>query len=128
MSHSLVRQEFYASKMARLTAFSAFVVGVLAAAQNISQSIAPSATVNGTRVVDPTAFSTAWQMNIEDFWNIVIGPVTSTPYYTTTVSATPVPSSSLIPPPPLYYSPFPSGQQQPVIAKNESWSFPSNFW
>ncbi|KAK4995690.1 hypothetical protein LTR60_007890, partial [Cryomyces antarcticus] len=34
----------------------------------------------------------------------------------------------LIPPPPLYYSPFPSGQQQPTYPKNASWSFPPNFW
>jgi hypothetical protein len=60
-------------------------------------------------------------------WDLFVGPV-STAAINTTVEATPIPSSELIPPPPLYYSPFPSGQQNPAIVKNQSWSFPKNFW
>ena len=41
---------------------------------------------------------------------------------------TPIPSSSLIPPPTLYYAPFPTGQQVPLKAKNESWKFPKDFF
>ena len=60
-------------------------------------------------------------------WNMFVGPV-EIASITTTVPATPVPSSSLIPPPPLYYPPFPSGAQNPAFEKNESWSFPKDFF
>lgn len=66
-------------------------------------------------------------ISVEDLWNLMVGPV-QTALINTTVSPTPVPSSELIPPPPLYYSPFPTGQQQPMYAPNASWSFPSDFW
>lgn len=46
----------------------------------------------------------------------------------TTVSPTPVPSSELIPPPPLHYPSWMSGPQSPFVTKNESWSFPKDFW
>ncbi|KAL2357019.1 glycoside hydrolase superfamily, partial [Cryomyces antarcticus] len=62
-----------------------------------------------------------------ELWDLFVGPI-STASVNTTVAPTPVPSSELIPPPPLYYSPFPSGQQQPMYPKNASWSFPPNFW
>ena len=58
---------------------------------------------------------------------MLVGPVEEA-YFTTTVSPTPIPSESMIPPPPLHYSPFPSGQQAIPEAKNESWSFPADFW
>lgn len=103
------------------------MLAVTVAAQNFSQSIAPSATVNGTPIANPTLFATPLVMNVEDLWDLLVGPVTQ-PYYTTTISATPVPASSLIPPPPLFYSPFPTGQQYPYVPKNESWSFPKDFW
>ncbi len=60
-------------------------------------------------------------------WDLYVGPV-EVASINTTVSPTPVPTNELIPPPPLYYSPFPTGQQQPMYAKNESWSFPKGFW
>jgi hypothetical protein len=44
----------------------------------------------------------------------------------TTVSTTPVPSSELIPPP-LSYSPFTNVQQNSMVVKNGSWSFPKDF-
>ena len=44
----------------------------------------------------------------------------------TAVSTTPVPSIEVIPPP-LSYLPFPSAQQNSVVVKNESWSFPKDF-
>jgi beta-glucosidase len=58
---------------------------------------------------------------------MMVGPI-SVADITTTASATPVPSSSLIPPPPLYYAPFPSGQEVPMMPKNSSWKFPKDFW
>jgi beta-glucosidase len=60
-------------------------------------------------------------------WDLFVGPV-QVATINTTVSATPVPSSSLLPPPGLYYPSFPSGQQVPGMAKNESWEFPKDFW
>lgn len=104
--------------------------GVVAAQVVFNQTQTSPATVtvaNGTGVANPTAFATNFNLNVEDMWDLLVGPVTSA-YYTTTVSATPVPSSSLIPPPPIYYSPFPTGQQYPMQPKNESWSFPKDFW
>ena len=65
---------------------------------------------------------------LADMWDLFVGPVSTISSMNTTVSPTPVPSSELIPPPPLYYSQFPSGQQQPMYPKNESWSFPKDFW
>ena len=103
------------------------LLGSMVAAQNLTQSIAPSVTVSGSAIQNPTLFATPFNLNVEDMWDLLIGPV-SEAYYTTTISATPVPSSSLIPPPPLYYSPFPSGQQVAPEMKNESWSFPKDFW
>lgn len=93
---------------------------------SLNQSIPTTTTFNGSAVPDPTAFTQQFNLNVEDLWDLLIGPV-STANTTTTFQPTPVPSSSLIPPPPLYYSPFPTGQQQPMEAKNESWSFPKDF-
>ena len=98
-----------------------------AAAQNVSQSLAPSYTLNGTTLPNPTGFASNFNLNVEDIWDLLIGPVAEAAT-TTTVAATPVPSSSLIPPPPLYYSSFPPGAQATPTAKNESWSFPKDFW
>ena len=103
------------------------MLAAIAAAQNVTQSIAPSATVNGSMIMNPTALATPYVLNVEDLWDLLVGPV-SEAYYTTTVAATPVPSSSLIPPPPLYYPSFPTGPQQPMEPKNESWAFPKDFW
>jgi hypothetical protein len=64
---------------------------------------------------------------VTDMWDLFVGPV-QVATINTTVSATPVPSSSLLPPPGLYYPSFPSGQQVPGMAKNESWEFPKDFW
>ncbi|KAK3705464.1 hypothetical protein LTR37_013281 [Vermiconidia calcicola] len=110
--------------MARIT-FLAFAA--VAAAQNLTQSIAPSAIVNGTPTQNPALLASPFVMNVEDMWNMLVGPVTKA-YYTTTISATPVPSSSLVPPPPIHYPRFPNGQQVPMESKNESWSFPRDFW
>lgn len=60
-------------------------------------------------------------------WDIWIGSV-AVASVNTTVSPTPVPSSELIPPPPLHYPSWFSGPQTPLQAKNESWSFPKDFW
>ena len=62
-----------------------------------------------------------------DLWDLFVGPV-QVAEITTTVSPTPIPSNELIPPPPLYYSSFPTGEQNPMYAKNANWSFPSDFW
>ena len=93
---------------------------------SLNQSIPATTTFNGTVVANSTTFAQNINFNVDDLWDLLIGPVSSA-NITTTVQATPVPSSSLIPPPPLYYSPFPTGQQVPLEAKNESWSFPKDF-
>ena len=113
--------------MAIMKTASVATLVVAAVAQNISQSIAPSATVGGSTIQNPELLTTSLAINVEDMWNLFVGPV-SEAATTTTVSPTLVPSSSLIPPPPIYYSPFPSGQQQPMQPRNESWSFPKDFW
>ena len=103
------------------------LLAAIAAAQNVTQSIPASYTLNGTQLPNPTGFAASFNLNVEDLWDLLIGPV-SEAATTTTVAATPVPSSSLIPPPPLYYPPFPTGAQVAPTAKNESWSFPRDFW
>ena len=97
-----------------------------------SPSIIPTPTasisLNGTTTIaNPTAFSSSMVITWDDLWDLFVGPV-STALVNTTVAATPIPSSELIPPPGLYYSSFPTGQQIPVVTKNESWSFPKGFW
>ena len=103
------------------------LLAAVAAAQNVTESIPPSATLNGTMIPNPTLFATPFVLNVEDMWDLLIGPV-STAFYTTTVSATSVPSSSLVPPPPIHYPAFPTGAQVAMTMKNESWSFPKDFW
>lgn len=103
-----------------------------AAAQTTSvasanQTISAPAAFNGSTAPSPTSPVVQLNLNLEDVWDLLIGPVEAA-NTTTTYSPTPVPSSSLIPPPPLYYSPFPVGQQVPLTPKNESWSFPDDFW
>lgn len=92
-------------------------------AQNNTQS----SPLSSTTVSNPATLSTPLVLNVNDLWNLLVGPVEEA-YFTTTVAATPIPSEFLIPPPPLYYSPFPSGQQPLPEPKNESWSFPKDFW
>jgi hypothetical protein len=62
-----------------------------------------------------------------DLWNIWVGPV-ETYSINTTVEATPIPSAELIPPPPLHYPSFLSEQVNPGSSRNESLSFPKDFW
>ena len=116
-----------ASIMGAMSKIGVLVLPAMAAAQNLKQSIPPSVTVSGETIQNPTLLATPFVLNVEDMWDLLVGPVTEA-YYTTTVSPTPVPSSSLIPPPPLYYPPFPPGPQYPMEPKNESWSFPKDFW
>jgi hypothetical protein len=66
-------------------------------------------------------------LTVLDLWNIYVGPV-QTAAVNTTIEPTPIPSSELKPPPPLYYPSHFSGQEIPGQAKNESWSFPEDFW
>ncbi|QIW95185.1 hypothetical protein AMS68_000703 [Peltaster fructicola] len=99
----------------------------LAVAQLSNSSTPRNTTLSGTPAANPTAYATSLNIDVEDLWDIFIGPVAEASI-TTTVAATPVPSQSLVPPPPLYYSPFPAGQQIPLASKNESWSFPKDFW
>lgn len=113
------------SRMSVLLALT--LTAVPALSQNLTQSLAPSVTVSGSATQNPATFSTPFVLNVEDLWNLLVGPVEEA-YFTTTVSPTPIPSESMIPPPPLYYSPFPSGQQVPEEVRNESWSFPRDFW
>jgi len=101
---------------------------VTAHCQNISSLIPTSTTLGHGRVIpNPSALTTALTLNVDDLWDLFVGPIEAAAT-TTTVAATPIPHTSLIPPPPLYYSPFPNGQQVPLVAKNESWSFPKDFW
>ncbi|KAL1616946.1 hypothetical protein SLS56_011213 [Neofusicoccum ribis] len=71
--------------------------------------------------------TTSFDMTVDDLWDIWIGSV-AVASVNTTVSPTPVPSSELIPPPPLHYPSWMSGPQSPFVTKNESWSFPKDFW
>ena len=107
------------------------LLGVVAAqtttGSSASQTISASAAFNGSTAPTATAPVVQLNLNLEDVWDLLIGPV-EVAETTTTYSPSPVPSSSLIPPPPIYYSPFPTGQQVPLVAKNESWSFPDDFW
>ena len=92
-----------------------------------NQTISASAAFNGSTAPTPTAPVVQLNLNLEDVWDLLIGPV-AVAETTTTYSPSLVPSSSLIPPPPVYYSPFPTGQQVPLVGKNESLSFPEDFW
>ena len=111
------------------------VLAGLAASQNSSSPLpttivpTPTQTIsfNGSSVANPTAFTTALNIDVENLWNLFVGPV-STAAINTTVSATPVPTNELIPPPGLSYSSFLTGQQIPMMSKNESWKFPAGFW
>lgn len=69
----------------------------------------------------------AFWLTLRELWNIWVGPV-EVYSVNTTVEATPVPSSELIPPPPLNYPSFPTGAVNPAVQKNQSWTFPSDFW
>ncbi|GME64807.1 putative glycoside hydrolase family 1 protein [Neofusicoccum parvum] len=71
--------------------------------------------------------TTSFDISVDDLWDIWIGSV-AVASVNTTVSPTPVPSSELIPPPPLHYPSWMSGPQSPFVTKNESWSFPKDFW
>ncbi|KAL1296783.1 hypothetical protein AAFC00_000245 [Neodothiora populina] len=82
---------------------------------------------NGSTVANIDAYTTALNMNLDDIWNIFVGPVTPAAI-TTTVEATPVPSHSLIPPPFIHFPAFPPGREVPLSTKNESWSFPKDFF
>ncbi|KAF2230995.1 glycoside hydrolase family 1 protein [Viridothelium virens] len=101
--------------------------GALSQYSNGSIPTATVSTATGTGTAASTAVVTSIGLSVEDLWDLFVGPV-SNATVNTTVAATPVPASSLIPPPPLYYSPFPTGQQNPAAMKNQSWSFPSNFF
>ena len=90
-------------------------------------TISASAVFNGSTAPTPTAPVLQLNLNLEDVWDLLIGPV-EVAETTTVYEPSPVPSSSLIPPPPIYYSPFPTGQQVPLVPKNESWAFPEHFW
>jgi hypothetical protein len=90
-------------------------------------TISASAAFNGSTAPSPTAPVLQLNLNLEDVWDLLIGPV-EVAETTTVYEPSPVPSSSLIQPPPIYYSPFPTGQQVPLVPKNESWSFPEHFW
>lgn len=96
-------------------------------ASPVTETFAASTSFSGSAVPNPTAFTTAITVNVEDLWDLFVGPV-STATVNTTVSATPIPTNELIPPPGLYYSSFPTGQQIPMLSKNESWKFPAGFW
>ncbi|KAJ8068525.1 hypothetical protein OCU04_004075 [Sclerotinia nivalis] len=91
------------------------------------QAITSTATTPTATVENPEAFTTSLNINVQQLWDLFVGPV-KTAATRTTVSATPIPTSELIPPPPLYYPSFPSGAQVPLAQKNESWKFPSGFW
>ncbi|KAL3427932.1 beta-glucosidase [Phlyctema vagabunda] len=82
---------------------------------------------NGSSVLNPAALTATITINLQQYWDLLVGPVASATI-NSTVAATPIPTSELIPPPPLYYSSFPTGAQAPLVSKNESWKFPSGFF
>ncbi|KAB8291666.1 hypothetical protein EYC80_006466 [Monilinia laxa] len=87
-----------------------------------STGTAPTATIH-----NPEAFTTSITINVQQLWDLFVGPVEKATT-NTTVSPTPIPTAELIPPPPLYYPSFPPGAQVPLAQKNESWKFPSGFF
>ncbi|ESZ93546.1 glycoside hydrolase family 1 protein [Sclerotinia borealis F-4128] len=91
------------------------------------QATASTGTTPTATVENPEAFTTSITLNVQQLWDLFVGPV-ATAATNITVSATPIPTSELIPPPPLYYPSFPTGAQVPLAPKNESWKFPSGFW
>ena len=102
--------------------------------QSLNHTTSATTTINGSVPAAPSgygtptaAYTTALSLDLDDYWNLLVGPVSSA-NITTTVSPTPVPASSLIPPPPLHYPAFLTGQQNPMQVKNESWSFPKGFF
>ncbi|RDI82971.1 hypothetical protein Vi05172_g6805 [Venturia inaequalis] len=100
-----------------------FVAPSAPAVQPIPQTVQePTATTN------TTSFTTSVNLSVDDLWNLYVGPVQRIQSMNTTVEATPVPTADLIPPPPLYYSPFPTGQQNVEPATNKSLKFPKDFW
>jgi hypothetical protein len=135
----------------KLSFISILLTAGLSLAANINSTGSVLATENATTTVNnsyslanPSAFATSINIDVQrnyssipvlqalvdtltEYWDLFVGPV-QTATINTTVSATPVPTSELVPPPPLYYSPFPSGAQNPLTSKNESWKFPSGFW
>ncbi|KAF2085371.1 glycoside hydrolase family 1 protein [Saccharata proteae CBS 121410] len=105
-----------------------FVLGALAAAAAaVAQATAPGGQSSVASSTRSFAATTTLGLSVDDLWDLFVGPVSNSTI-NTTVEATPIPTAELIPPPPLYYSPFPSGQQNPLQTKNESWSFPKDFW
>ncbi|PSN75038.1 glycoside hydrolase [Corynespora cassiicola Philippines] len=112
--------------MARTIFFSLLLVCRSVLSQNSSF---PSSTGASTSLTSSASdsFITSLDLSVEDLWDFYVGPV-DTFSINTTVEPAPIPTSSLIPPPPLYYPSFPRGQQVPLQPKNESWSFPKDFW
>jgi beta-glucosidase len=108
-------------------AFLGVVTAQTTTGSSANTTISASAAFNGSTAPSPTAPVLQLNLNLEDVWDLLIGPV-EVAETTTVYEPSPVPSSSLIPPPPIYYSPFPTGQQVPLVPKNESWSFPEHFW
>lgn len=131
-----------------------FTLTVLTAGFSLAQNVNSTGSVlasenatttvnNGSSVANPSAFATSINIDVQrtshfsscisiinsspEYWDLFVGPV-QTATINITVSATPVPTGELVPPPPLYYSPFPTGAQNPLTSKNESWKFPSGFW
>lgn len=98
-----------------------------APASSIIATPPASTTFSGSAIANPTAFTSALAIGLENYWNLFVGPV-STATVNTTVAATPVPTNELIPPPGLYYPSFPNGQQIATFVKNETWKFPTGFW
>src|SRR4051812_21435614 len=78
---------------------------------SIPLSIIPTPTqsigLNGSTVANPVAYTTAFELNLDQYWDLFVGPV-STANVNMTVPATPVATNELIPPPGLYYSSFPT--------------------
>jgi len=107
------------------------LLGVVTAQTTTESSAYPttsaSAASNSSTASSPTSPVLQLSLSLEDVWDLLIGPV-EVAETTTVYEPSLVPSSSLIPPPPIYYSPFPTGQQVPLVAKNESWAFPEHFW
>lgn len=71
--------------MEGLSRFAVLLLAAVAAAQNVTQSIPASYTLNGTTLPNPTAFAASFDWNVEDLWDLLIGPV-SIAATTTTVS------------------------------------------
>jgi hypothetical protein len=87
----------------KMKTFVLSVVQIGLVASSIASPTEPTVTTDPPpSTTNAPAYTVAVTANLDNYWNIYIGPI-STADITTTVSATPIPSSELVPPPFLQF-------------------------